>query len=122
MLFLIARIVALILIGFGCVFMLRSETIKKVLDYVKQGNRIYGIGVLRILIGLVFLSVSSGSRITWVVVIIGLVVLGSGVAIFVLKKDRSLALAEKIHDMPGATLNLIGTIPLFIGILLLCSL
>ena len=120
--FVLARFVAVIFIVAGCILMLRPDMVKRLIEYVKEGSRIYAVGVLRIIVGLILMSVSPQSRITWVVFLLGLLAAASGIAIFVLKKENSLRLADRILSGPADKLNRLGLIPLLLGILLFCAL
>ena len=93
--FFLSKLIALLLVISGCVLILKPETIKKVMDYVKEGNRVYGIAVIRIVIGIILLLASSQARIAWVVFILGLLPVATGILVFVWKKEKSLKIAEQ---------------------------
>ncbi len=120
--YLLAKIIAVVLIVAGSVMMLRSEFIKRIMDYMKEGSRIYAVGVIRIIVGLILMTVSFESRIVWVVFIIGLLALIGGVLIFVMKKDKIFEIAEIMLAKSPTKFNLVGTIPMLFGILLFCAL
>ncbi len=120
--FVLARFVAVIFIVVGCILMLRPDIMKKLVEYVKEGGRIYAVGVLRIIVGLILMSVSPQSRISWVVFLLGVLAAASGITIFVMKKEKALLLADRILSGPVNKLKRIGLIPLLLGILLFCCL
>ena len=107
----------------GCVVVMKHGLLKKMLDYVEEGNRIYGIAVARALFGIIFIMAAVMARAGWVVTVIGWLLIVSGVAVFVLKKEKAIELVEKVAgNAKPKQAKLIGTIPVIIGVLLLCAL
>jgi len=120
--YILAKLIAVLFIVAGSVMVLRSELIKRLMDYMKEGPRIYAVGVIRIIAGLILMVVSFESRIVWVVFVIGLLALIGGTLIFILKKDKVFEIAEIMLGESPTKLNLFGTIPILLGILLFCAL
>ena len=120
---LLAKLIAIGFIIMGCVVIMKHGLLKKMLDYVEVGNRIYGIGVVRVLFGVIFIMAAVMARAGWIVTAIGWLLILSGVAVFILKKEKAIELVEKVagHAKPKQA-RLIGTIPVIIGVLLLCAL
>ena len=120
---LLAKLVAIAFIIMGCVVILRRGVLKTMIAYVEVGNRIYVIAAIRILLGIIFILAAIMARSGWIVTVIGWLLIVSGVAVFILKKEKGVELIEKV--VGGADqkkVRLIGTIPVVIGVLLLCTL
>jgi len=117
----LAKLIAIIIFATGVVFLLKPEMMKKIMALIEKKNRIYGVGVARVLVGLIFLASSSHCRIVWVVVIFGAIFLLAGIAIFVLGKDKCKKIIKKWHDKAIAKMRPIGLIPLIIGLILIFS-
>jgi nucleoside diphosphate kinase len=120
---LLAKLVAIGFIILGCVVIMKHGLLKKMLDYVEEGNRIYGIAVVRVLFGVIFIMAAVMARAGWIVTAIGWLLILSGVAVFVLKKEKAIELVEKVAGTAKPKkAKFIGTIPVVIGVLLLCAL
>jgi uncharacterized protein YjeT (DUF2065 family) len=120
---LIAKLISIALVLCGFAMILKKELLNKIIEYVKEGNRVYGIAVGRALFGIILLNVASISRVPWVIVLIGLLLIVSGILCFVLKKEKVIGKIDKIFTDPSErTLRLIGTVPMVVGVLLLCAL
>jgi len=120
--FFIAKLVAVLLIVLGCALMLRPEIVRQIVEYFKEGNRIYVLGVVRIVIGLILLNVSFQSRLTWIVFLVGILSIASGIFIFIMKKDKVLEIAEQMVPKDKKGLYPLGAVPVVIGVLLFFSL
>ena len=50
---LLAKLIAIAFIIIGCIVIMKKDVIKMMIEYVKEGNRIYGVAALRILFGMI---------------------------------------------------------------------
>jgi len=115
---LLVKLFAIAIIIHGCFLMLRPENLKVMLSWVKEGNRLYLIAAVRLIIGAILMIAASECRIEGIVLVLGVILFFSGVAGFMLKKEgmmKIVAWGEKrsLHDV-----RVIGTVALAFGVLI----
>ncbi|KJJ83290.1 conserved hypothetical protein, membrane [Candidatus Omnitrophus magneticus] len=121
MLILIAKLIGIKFIVLGCIVILRPEKLRAFIDYCKEGNNFYILSALRILIGMILIVVSFQSRIPWIVFVVGLLFFIIGIAM-ILQKKVICIINDEVFDTTKTVKNLIGTIPILIGVILLSAL
>ena len=117
--FLLARLIGIISLGAGLIFLLNPATMKKVFSYVLKGKRIYGIGVARIIAGLIRLMAASQCRVIWAMIVIGILPLAGGIIIFVLGIERCKGMIKKWQGKPRKILRMVSFVPIIFGLLIL---
>lgn len=117
----LVRIIGIVITIMGVVFLLNPPMLKKALGYFKQGKRLYGAGVARIVLGVIFLLSASQCRLAWVIVVLGLLFLVAGIFIFGLGLDKCRGIVDKVEGKPDFVIRLITVIPIIIGLLIICS-
>jgi len=115
----LVRLISVSIAVFGIVLVLSPEIFKKVMVYFKEGNRIYGAGVIRILLGCVLLIASPQCRWTIFMVVIGIFFILAGCLIFTLGLKKSKSILNAWEKKLGAMMPLTGLVPITLGILLL---
>ena len=118
---LLARLVALIIMGMGITFVVKPKTIKKTMAYIEEGKRLYGVAVARLAFAAIFLLAASQSKSSGIVAIFGILCLIGGVAIFALGQKKCKNIMKKWLDKPTKTLRLLSIIPIAVGLFLLYS-
>ena len=118
----IAKVFAFLIAVTGFALALNKGLFYRIIEFVKKGNRAYYAGVLRIILGALYLFVAHMSRREAPVLLFGIIFLVSGISIFFIKRDDLFRMIENIRTAPANTVKLIKLIPVFIGILLLCTL
>ncbi|MFH1664863.1 MAG: hypothetical protein ABIA77_01825 [Candidatus Omnitrophota bacterium] len=116
---LLVKLLSIMIIVYGCMVMLRPGILEKnVLGYVKKQNNIYVASAVKAAIGILLMIASSACRIPWVVLFFGAASVFSGIAVFLVKKESIIALIEWLQSRTVKAFHLIGTLALFLGILL----
>ncbi len=120
---LLTKLIAIAFIILGCIVIMKRGVLKTMLEYVKVGNRIYGLAALRILFGIIFIMAAIMGRSGWIVTVLGWLLIVSGVFIFVIKKEKAIEVMDKkVELLKPKTVRLLGTIPVAIGVLLISAL
>ena len=117
--FLLARLIGIISLGAGLIFLLNPATMKKLLSYMLKGKRIYGIGVARIIAGLILLMAASQCRVIWAVIVLGILPLAGGIIIFILGIDKCKDMTKKWQAKSRKILRLVSFAPIIFGLLIL---
>ena len=117
----IVRLIGLIAAIAGVVFIVKIKTLKQLLAFWDAGKRIYALGGIRILVGLILLLSAAQCRIVWVIFIMGIVAVISGATIFVLGVEKSKEVIKVWQEKPDKTLRSVSLIAIAIGLVLLYS-
>lgn len=115
---LIVKLISIALIIYGCVLLLRTSLVKKVLEYVKEGNRPLIASAIKAVVGVVFLIAASECRVPWIVFLVGALALLSGIAAFLVKKEAVVKLIEWMEKKASHNKYLVGAMILFWGALI----
>ena len=116
---LLVRLVGLLILGLGVYFVINPEKMKAYFNFWKKDKRIYWIGGLRILIGILFIKASSFCKWDIFIMILGILVLIKGIMIFVLGKDRVIKIVEKWVTKPEDAIRRLAVIAVTLGVLIL---
>jgi len=114
------RILGIVVIAMGIIFLLAPGILKQIITFMGQGKRLYAAGVLRLLIGGMLLYAASQCRLPEVIIVLGILVLASGIAIFVLG-EKTKSMINWFNKKSLLSLRFAGLIPLAFGALLLYS-
>lgn len=115
------RIIGILLVALGFIFSLKPDLLKRVISYFVVGKRAYQLGILRILMAIIFLLSASGCRIPELMIILGFILLFSGIMIFIFGLERTKKFLTSWQDKPVSILRLLGILQLIFGILILYS-
>jgi len=117
----LVKLIGIIIVAMGIVFILSPEAMKRVINYWRQGRRLYLVGILRLLIGVILLLNASQCRLVGVVVTLGILILLGGIIIFALGLEKVKSILDWLDKKPLSVLRLMALIALAIGALLLYS-
>jgi hypothetical protein len=117
----LVRLVGMILVAIGIVFLISPNRIRQWIVFCQKGRKPYMMGLLRILIGVIFLLAASQSRIVWVIVTIGILALLGGITIFILGLERFKSMLRWWQGRSLLFIRLIALLAIAIGVLILYS-
>jgi hypothetical protein len=116
----VIRLIGIICCGFGISSLFRPAILKKFLRFFKEGKRLYLAGLVRLVIGSIFLSGAPNCKIPAVLAILGLIIGISGILIF-LFTDRIKVLLNYIEPKPTWLFHLFSILIFGFGVLVLYS-
>jgi len=105
----------------GIINVVNPGSMKKMIAFWRQGNRVYLGGLLRLLIGTIFLLSYSQAKIPGVICVLGSLILLGGILIFILGLGRVKIMLEWGDKRPRSILRLIALLVLGIGALVIYS-
>ncbi len=117
----LVRLISIIIVGMGITFLLSPKTLKQFMAFLKQGRKLYIVGILRLLIGIILLLVASQCRLVGVVVTLGILIFIKGIIIFILGLERIKSMLNWWNKRSLLVIRLMGLIALAVGALLLYS-
>jgi hypothetical protein len=118
----LARLIMLAVIAYGLLLIFRKDTRTRLLSFVRTVKGVNIVGSGRIVIGAIFLSVSSTSRVPWLITLFGVLSIIAGIIALVAKKEVISRMAGWWEEKPESLQKLMGVIPVIIGIIILLAL
>jgi len=118
---LLIKLFGVIVVGLGAICVTSPDSMKQMMDYFLKGKRIYGIGVIRIILGILFLLVASQCKLPGVIYTLGVFLIVAGSLIFVFRLEKCKSMITNIMSKSNTTKRLLGLPAIAIGILIFCS-
>jgi hypothetical protein len=117
----LVRLIGIFVVGAGVIFLLSPKTMRQFMAFCGKGRELYIAGILRILIGVIFLLAASQSRIAWVIVTLGILALIGGVTFFILGLERVKTMLSWWHVRSLLVLRILALLAIAVGALILYS-
>ena len=117
----VIKIIGIVFVFAGIVYLLKPNVIKSIMEFFKQGKRIYFAGLIRFVLAIVFLLAARECDITWVIVAFGVLFLFGGLLIFILGAEKIRAIINWWQRQPLWLLRVIALIFLAIGAIIVYS-
>jgi uncharacterized protein YjeT (DUF2065 family) len=115
------KIIGILIILEGILFLLKPEFLKKILEFISRGKRVYIAAGIRIVLGIVFLLAASHCRIIWVIIVLGLLLLISGIVMLTMKLDRLKTMINWWLAKSEVFLRIMAVVVAAVGIVILYS-
>jgi len=117
----VIKIIGMIIVLIAIVYLLKPGVLKRLMEFFKQGKRIYFAGLIRFILAIVFLVGARECDITWVIVLFGILFIISGLLIFILGPEKTRAILDWYEKQPVIILRVIALIALSIGAVIIYS-
>lgn len=118
---LLLKLVSIFMIVYGCLLMLKPKVLKKIIEYISEGNRVYIATGIKVVIGAIMMMASSACRISWFVLFMGALIVLLSITCFFLKKKIIIDLLGKFKELPRKKIFMVGMGALIMGVLLILS-
>jgi len=117
----VIKIIGIVIVLLAAFFLIKPDIIKHVLEFFKQGKRLYIAGLIRLVLAVVFLLAARECDLTWVIVVFGILFLISGLSIFMIGAEKLKPMINWFQNKSALTLRLIAVIVLAIGAIIIYS-
>ena len=114
----IIRFIGLIIVLIGIAHIAYPLIFKRIIEFIKQKNRIYYIASIRLVLGAVFLLGARGSRIPWVIVVFGILIILKGLAIFILGPAKIKSQCEVWQNKSNLVIRALALAALVLGVII----
>lgn len=114
--------VGYLIIAYSLIILVVPKLLCRTIDFFSVGSRLYLVGLFQSVLGLTLLIVAPHSKLWGYVVIIGLILAGSGLSLFFFALKRTKKLLRRLQDQTHLILRLYIIIALAIWALLIYSL
>jgi len=117
----VVKLIGIFIALIGLILALTSKGIKQVFEFFAKGKRIYSIGILRILFGIIFLWTASQCKRPEVIRVLGVLFIIAGSFIFILGIRKIKSILTWWNQRPSWVLRLLNLLALAFGILIIYS-
>ncbi len=118
---LLVKIFGVLVISVAIIVMFSPASLRKFLNWAIERKMVYFGGVARLIVGTFLLLAASQCKIPIVVVIIGILILASGILIFLMGLERINKFVDYMIKRTDMALRFIMIAPIIVGALLLIS-
>jgi MFS family permease len=80
----VIKIIGVIIVSIAIVFLVKPQVMRRLMEFLKKGNRIYLAGLVRFALAVIFLLAARECDKTWVILVFGILFLISGLLVFML--------------------------------------
>ncbi len=116
---LVVKIAGIVIAAAGIVYLLKPDVMKFLMEFFKQGKRIYFAGLLRLVLAVIFFLGARECDITWVIVVFGILFLIGGLLIFMLGSKNLKSMIEWYQKQSLLLLRVIALIALAVGAIII---
>lgn len=117
----IVKIAGILILLIGIVFLLKPGVMKRLMEFMKKGKRVYFAGVLRFALAIIFLLGASECDQKWIIAVFGILFLISGLLIFILGHERIRQVFEWYQKQTVLLFRIIAAIVLACGAVIVYS-
>jgi uncharacterized protein YjeT (DUF2065 family) len=114
---LVIQIIGIVFVLVAIVYFLKPNSLRSIMEFFKQGKRIYIAGLIRLVLAIVFLLAARQCGLPWVIVLF----LISGILIFLLGPEKCKAVIDWYQKQSLLLLRIIALIMLAIGAVIIYS-
>ena len=113
--------IGIVFLAIAIVLLLKPAVMNHIMEFFKKGKRIYFAGLVRLALAVVFLFGARECDITWVIVILGILFLISGLSIFMLGPERLRRMLDWFQKQSALLLRVMAIIVLAFGAIIIYS-
>ena len=111
----IIKIIGTVFVLAAILYLLKPDFMKRVIEFFKQGKRIYFIGLIRFVLAIVFLLGARECHFPWVIGLFGIMFIISGLLIFVMGPEKIRSMLDWYQEQSVLVLRVLAAIALVIG-------
>ena len=108
-------IIGIVIMIMGVAYFAEPKIMKWLLNFFRQGERIYIAGIMRLVLGIIFLLSARQCDMTWIIILISIVFIAGSLLIFVLGPRRLNPIIEWWEKLPVWVLRILAVVMLAFG-------
>ena len=117
----VVKIIGIVFIFMTSVYFLKPDVMKRIIEFFKQGRRMYFAGLIRFALAIVFLVGARECKRFWVIFAFGILFIISGLLVFIIPLEKIKAYIGWWQKKPALLLRLMALIALAIGAVIIYS-
>jgi uncharacterized protein YjeT (DUF2065 family) len=118
---LVIKIIGIVFVFITILYFLKPDIMKSLMEFFKQGRRIYFAALLRLVLAVVFLLAARQCRQFWVIFAFGILFIISGLLIFILGLEKVKSYINWWQKQPVMLLRVMAVVGLAIGAIIIYS-
>lgn len=117
----VIRIIGIAMVFIAVAYFARPGILRHLMEFFKQGRRIYFVALIRFVMAIVFLLGANSCNLPWVIIAFGVLFILSGLLIFILGPEKIRGIFEWYERQSVMILRLLAAVALVIGALVVYS-
>lgn len=117
----VVKIIGIVIVALATAYLLKPDIMRYLMEFFKEGKRIYFAGLIRLVLAVVFLLAARECDITSVIIIFGLLFLISGLLTFIIGLERVKSIIDWYQEQSLLVLRLLALVTFFIGVVIIYS-
>lgn len=117
----LVKSIGIVIVALAIAYLLKPDVMKYIIEFFKKGKRIYLAGLIRLVLAVVFLLAAHECRIASVIIFFGILLLVSGLLIFVLRPEGIIYIADWVQRQSLFVLRLFALTAFIIGAIIIYS-
>jgi uncharacterized protein YjeT (DUF2065 family) len=117
----VIRIIGIVFVFMTIVYLLKPDIMKRLMEFFKQGRRIYFAALLRLVLAVVFLLAARQCNRFWIIFAFGVLFIISGLLIFILGPEKVKSYINWWQRQPLVLLRIMALVGLAIGAIIIYS-
>ena len=117
----VVKIVGIVIVVIAVLSLLKPDMTKHILNFFKQGKRLYLAGLARLILAVVFLLAARECDITWVIVVFGILFLISALSIFMIGAEKLKPMLDWFQNKSTLFIRFMAVIILILGAIIIYS-
>jgi len=115
------KIVGIVFVFMTIVYFLKPDIMKRLMEFFKQGRRMYLAAMIRLVLAIVFLLAARQCRQFWVIFVFGVLFIISGLLIFILGSEKVKSYINWWQKQPVMLLRVMALVGLALGAIIIYS-
>jgi uncharacterized protein YjeT (DUF2065 family) len=117
----LVKSIGIIIMVMGLMILLNPKIAKKMMQFWRQGNHMYIGGLVRLILGIIFLYYAPHARAPQLLSALGILALLGGLFIFIVGVEKLKAILDWWNKKPAYFLRLLSLFVLAFGVLIIYS-
>jgi len=117
----VIRVIGTAIVCIGLLYLIKPRVFREIMTFFAKGSRLYLAALVRFALAIVFFLGARECKITWVIVVFGLIFLLSGLLIFMLGLQRAKSIIDWYQQQPIFIFRVVAIIVLGVGLIIVCS-
>lgn len=117
----IIRSLGIVFVLIGVAYLLRPDIMKRLMEFFKQGKRMYFAALIRFVLAVVFLLGARECKWFWVIFAFGILFIISGLLVFIIPLEKIKAYIGWWQKKPPLLLRLMALVALAVGAVIIYS-
>ncbi|MFZ0033612.1 MAG: DUF2065 family protein [Sedimentisphaerales bacterium] len=118
---LVIRIIGIVFVFMTIVYLLKPDIMKRLMEFFKQGKRMYFAALIRFVLAIVFLLAARQCSRFWIIFAFGVLFIISGLLIFILGPEKVKSYINWWQKQPLVLLRIMALVGLAIGAIIIYS-